>query len=161
MKIVNRMPRVGTGGLARPQETGGCFMKIVTAAKCAKIDRATSERFGVHSLTSDEIGRLSCRFVLSHYSSARRIVVICGEGTTAGMDSWLARDYTERKTCFRLSCSPIRGAARRRERDVFQSSGPSDGRSLQAKSGKLSAYNSRCMRICTSTPSSARDSSRR
>ncbi len=56
-------------------------MKIVTAAEMREIDRATSERFGVHSLTlMENAGASVADFVLSHYSSARRIVVICGRG---------------------------------------------------------------------------------
>ncbi len=52
-------------------------MKIVTAAEMREIDRATSERFGVHSLTlMENAGASVADFVLSHYSSARRIVVI-------------------------------------------------------------------------------------
>src|SRR3989441_10152944 len=85
MKIVNRMPC--GDGRPRPsgQETGGCFMKIVTAAEMREIDRATSERFGVHSLTlMENAGASVADFVLSHYSSARRIVVICGRGNNGG-----------------------------------------------------------------------------
>src|SRR2546427_12784847 len=60
-------------------------MKIVTAAEMREIDRATSERFGVHSLTlMENAGASVADFVLSHYSSARRIVVICGRGNNGG-----------------------------------------------------------------------------
>src|SRR5437016_13925763 len=60
-------------------------MKFVTAAEMREIDRATSERFGVHSLTlMENAGASVADFVLSHYSSARRIVVICGRGNNGG-----------------------------------------------------------------------------
>src|SRR2546425_9655701 len=60
-------------------------MKIVTAAEMREIDRATSERFGVHSLTlMENAGASVADFILSHYSSARRIVVICGRGNNGG-----------------------------------------------------------------------------
>jgi ADP-dependent NAD(P)H-hydrate dehydratase / NAD(P)H-hydrate epimerase len=60
-------------------------MKIVTAAEMRDIDRATSERFGVHSLTlMENAGAAVADFVLSQYSSARRVVVICGKGNNGG-----------------------------------------------------------------------------
>src|SRR6266581_4549344 len=60
-------------------------MKIVNAAEMREIDRATSERFGVHSLTlMENAGASVADFVLSHYSSARRIVVFCGKGNNGG-----------------------------------------------------------------------------
>ncbi len=89
-------------------------MKIVTAAEMREIDRATSERFGVHSLTlMENAGASVADFVLSHYSSARRIVVICGRGNNGG-DGFVA---ARRENMFRLSCSPIpRSCAATRER---------------------------------------------
>jgi len=72
-------------------------MKIVTAAEMREIDRATSERFGVHSLTlMENAGASVADFVLSHYSSARRIVVICGRGNNGGDGFVAARRLHQR-----------------------------------------------------------------
>jgi len=60
-------------------------MKIVTAEEMRSIDRATSERFGVPSLTlMENAGSAMAEHVLSHYASARRIVVFCGKGNNGG-----------------------------------------------------------------------------
>jgi hydroxyethylthiazole kinase-like uncharacterized protein yjeF len=60
-------------------------MKIVTAAEMREIDRATSERFGVPSLTlMENAGAAVSRHVVSHYSNAERIVVVCGKGNNGG-----------------------------------------------------------------------------
>src|SRR5437879_12768329 len=72
-------------------------MKIVTAAEMREIDRATSERFDVHSLTlMENAGASVADFVLSHYSSARRIVVICGRGNNGGDGFVAARRLHQR-----------------------------------------------------------------
>jgi hydroxyethylthiazole kinase-like uncharacterized protein yjeF len=60
-------------------------MKIVSAAEMRAIDRATSERFGVISLTlMENAGTAVADFVLSHYPSPQRIVVFCGKGNNGG-----------------------------------------------------------------------------
>src|SRR5271154_3649376 len=60
-------------------------MKIVTAAEMREIDRATSQRFGVPSLTlMENAGTAVAEFVVSRYSSAERIGVICGKGNNGG-----------------------------------------------------------------------------
>lgn len=60
-------------------------MKIVTAEEMRAIDRATSERFGVPSLTlMENAGAAIADFVLAHHSSVRRIVVFCGKGNNGG-----------------------------------------------------------------------------
>jgi len=60
-------------------------MKIVTAAEMRAIDRATSERFGVPSLTlMENAGAAVADHVLSHYAAAQRIVVFCGKGNNGG-----------------------------------------------------------------------------
>src|SRR5207302_5110524 len=60
-------------------------MKIVTAAEMREIDRITSERFGVPSLTLMENAGLSvAEFALSTYPSAKTFGVICGKGNTGG-----------------------------------------------------------------------------
>ncbi len=60
-------------------------MKIVTAAEMREIDRITSERYGVPSLTlMENAGTAVADFVLSQYPSAKRIAVICGKGNNGG-----------------------------------------------------------------------------
>jgi ADP-dependent NAD(P)H-hydrate dehydratase / NAD(P)H-hydrate epimerase len=60
-------------------------MKIVIAAEMREIDRITSERFGVSSLTlMENAGSAVSEFVLQHYSSAKSIGVVCGKGNNGG-----------------------------------------------------------------------------
>src|SRR5207245_8033633 len=60
-------------------------MKIVSAAEMREIDRVTSERFGVPSLTlMENAGTAVTDFVVSQYPSAKRIGVICGKGNNGG-----------------------------------------------------------------------------
>jgi len=67
-------------------------MKIVTAAEMREIDRATSERFGVPSLTlMENAGSAVAEFVLSQYPSAKRVGVICGKGNNGGDGFVVAR----------------------------------------------------------------------
>jgi len=54
------------------------------------IDRATSERFGVASLTlMEDAGTAVADYVLSHYSTAKRVVIFCGKGNNGG-DGYVA-----------------------------------------------------------------------
>src|ERR1700693_4334423 len=67
-------------------------MKIVTAAEMREIDRITSERFGVPSLTlMENAGTAVAEFVISQYPSAERIAVICGKGNNGGDGFVVAR----------------------------------------------------------------------
>jgi hydroxyethylthiazole kinase-like uncharacterized protein yjeF len=60
-------------------------MKIVSAAEMREIDRVTSERFGVPSLTlMENAGAAVANFVLSQYPLARRVGVVCGKGNNGG-----------------------------------------------------------------------------
>ncbi|HXX28652.1 MAG TPA: NAD(P)H-hydrate dehydratase [Terriglobales bacterium] len=60
-------------------------MKIVSAAEMREIDRVSSERFHVPSLTlMENAGTAVADFVLSRYPWARRIGVICGKGNNGG-----------------------------------------------------------------------------
>jgi ADP-dependent NAD(P)H-hydrate dehydratase / NAD(P)H-hydrate epimerase len=71
-------------------------MKIVTAAEMREIDRLTSERFGVPSLTlMENAGTAVAEFVVSQYPSARRIAVICGKGNNGGDGFVAARKLHE------------------------------------------------------------------
>ena len=60
-------------------------MKIVSAAEMREIDRVSSERFGVPSLTlMENAGAAVAEFALRHYPAAMRIGVICGKGNNGG-----------------------------------------------------------------------------
>jgi len=72
-------------------------MKIVTAEEMRTIDRATSERFGVPSLTlMENAGTAVAALVLEQYSSLRRIVVFCGKGNNGGDGFVAARRLQEK-----------------------------------------------------------------
>ena len=71
-------------------------MKIVTAAEMREIDRVTSERFGVPSLTlMENAGTAVAEFVASRYPAARSIGVICGKGNNGGDGFVVARKLHE------------------------------------------------------------------
>jgi hydroxyethylthiazole kinase-like uncharacterized protein yjeF len=71
-------------------------MKIVTADEMREIDRVTSMRFGVPSLTlMENAGTAVAEFVLSQYSSAKRVGVICGNGNNGGDGFVVARKLHE------------------------------------------------------------------
>lgn len=60
-------------------------MKIVTAAEMREIDRVTTERFGVPSLTlMENAGSAVADLALSQWPSVRRFGVICGKGNNGG-----------------------------------------------------------------------------
>jgi NAD(P)H-hydrate epimerase len=60
-------------------------MKIVTAEEMRAIDRATSDRFGVPSLTlMENAGAVVADHVLTHHGAVRRVVVFCGKGNNGG-----------------------------------------------------------------------------
>ncbi len=60
-------------------------MKIVTAAEMREIDRVTSERFGVPSLTlMENAGTAVAEFVIAQYPSAKSVGMICGKGNNGG-----------------------------------------------------------------------------
>ncbi len=67
-------------------------MKITTAEEMRKIDRATTEHFGVPSLTlMENAGSAIGRFILQRYPEANRVIVICGKGNNGGDGFVVAR----------------------------------------------------------------------
>ena len=91
-------------------------MKIVSAAEMREIDRATSERFGVPSITlMENAGSAVARFVLSEYPQAERVGIVCGKGNNGGDGFVVARKLVEAGRAVRvlLLCDPeeLRGDA--------------------------------------------------
>lgn len=91
-------------------------MKIVSAAEMREIDRVTSERFGVPSLTlMENAGTAVADFVSSHHPRANRIGVICGKGNNGGDGFVVARKLHESgkqiKVLFIGESSDLRGDA--------------------------------------------------
>jgi ADP-dependent NAD(P)H-hydrate dehydratase / NAD(P)H-hydrate epimerase len=67
-------------------------MKITTAAEMREIDRATTEHFGVPSLTlMENAGSAIAQFILERYGKANRIAVVCGKGNNGGDGFVVAR----------------------------------------------------------------------
>ncbi|MGC2173232.1 MAG: NAD(P)H-hydrate dehydratase [Candidatus Sulfotelmatobacter sp.] len=72
-------------------------MKIVTAEEMRAIDRATSERFGVPSLTlMENAGTAVADYALTHHARAERIVIFCGKGNNGGDGFMAARRLHQR-----------------------------------------------------------------
>jgi ADP-dependent NAD(P)H-hydrate dehydratase / NAD(P)H-hydrate epimerase len=91
-------------------------MKIVSAAEMRAIDRSTSERFGVPSLTlMENAGSAVARFILGDYPQAERIGIVCGKGNNGGDGFVAARKLAEAGRAARvlLLCDPseLRGDA--------------------------------------------------
>jgi hydroxyethylthiazole kinase-like uncharacterized protein yjeF len=91
-------------------------MKIVSAAEMREIDRATSERFRVPSITlMENAGSAVARFVLSDYPQAERVGIVCGKGNNGGDGFVVARKLVEAGRAVRvlLLCDPeeLRGDA--------------------------------------------------
>ena len=71
-------------------------MKIVTSAEMREIDRVTSERYGVPSLTlMENAGSAVAEFALSSYADAKTFGVICGKGNNGGDGFVVARKLHE------------------------------------------------------------------
>jgi ADP-dependent NAD(P)H-hydrate dehydratase / NAD(P)H-hydrate epimerase len=67
-------------------------MKITTAAEMRDIDRATTEHFGVASLTlMENAGSAVAQFILQNYPGPNRVVVVCGKGNNGGDGFVVAR----------------------------------------------------------------------
>lgn len=71
-------------------------MKIVSAAEMREIDRVTSDRFGVPSLTlMENAGAAVAEFIGREYPNARRIGIVCGKGNNGGDGFVAARKLHE------------------------------------------------------------------
>src|SRR5664279_2570584 len=67
-------------------------MKITTAAEMREIDRASTEKFGVPSLTlMENAGTAVAEFILENFRTADRIAVVCGKGNNGGDGFVVAR----------------------------------------------------------------------
>jgi hydroxyethylthiazole kinase-like uncharacterized protein yjeF len=72
-------------------------MKIVSTDEMRAIDRATSERFGVPSVTlMENAGAAVAEYVLSNHAAAECITVFCGKGNNGGDGLVAARRLHER-----------------------------------------------------------------
>jgi ADP-dependent NAD(P)H-hydrate dehydratase / NAD(P)H-hydrate epimerase len=71
-------------------------MKIVSAAEMREIDRLTSERHKIPSLTlMENAGSAVARFLLQRYPKAREVIVLCGKGNNGGDGFVAARKLHE------------------------------------------------------------------
>jgi ADP-dependent NAD(P)H-hydrate dehydratase / NAD(P)H-hydrate epimerase len=93
-------------------------MKILTAAETREVDRLTTERLGVPSLTlMENAGKSVAAFIKQRYSKLgrRRIVILCGKGNNGGDGFVVARHLLEigaRATVFLLAeAAEVRGDA--------------------------------------------------
>ena len=67
-------------------------MKIVTSSEMREIDRVTSEKFGLPSLTlMENAGSAVAKFALITYPAAKTFAVICGKGDNGGDGFVVAR----------------------------------------------------------------------
>src|SRR3954467_12167556 len=78
-------------------------MRIVTATEMREIDRATTQKYGVPSLTlMEKAGEAVANFILQPFSAIRlstskrgRITVVCGKGNNGGDGFVAARKLQE------------------------------------------------------------------
>jgi ADP-dependent NAD(P)H-hydrate dehydratase / NAD(P)H-hydrate epimerase len=96
-------------------------MKIVSAAEMREIDRASTERFGVPSLTlMENAGSAVARFVISEYPQAERVGVICGKGNNGGDGFVAARKLVEAGRAVRVLLLADPGELRGDAATMFQ-----------------------------------------
>jgi ADP-dependent NAD(P)H-hydrate dehydratase / NAD(P)H-hydrate epimerase len=99
-------------------------MKIVSAAEMREIDRMTTERFGVPSLTlMENAGTAVAEFVLSHYPNAKRIGVICGKGNNGGDGFAAARKLRQAEKDVRVLLLTETGELRGDAAEMFRRMG--------------------------------------
>ncbi len=71
-------------------------MKIVSTEEMRAIDRATSERFGVPSLTlMENAGTAVANVAMHEFPQARRFVAVCGKGNNGGDGFVAARRFAD------------------------------------------------------------------
>ncbi len=71
-------------------------MKIVSVSEMREIDRVSTSRFGIPSLTlMENAGMAVAAFVLERYSSKQQITVVCGKGNNGGDGFVIARKLHE------------------------------------------------------------------
>ncbi len=84
-------------------------MKITTAAEMREIDRVTTEKFNVPSLTlMENAGAAVARFVVAKYPKAWRFTIFCGKGNNGGDGFVAARKLGDqgRRATVILLCDP-------------------------------------------------------
>jgi len=84
-------------------------MKITTAAEMREIDRGTTEKFGVPSLTlMENAGSAVARFVIAKYPKKHRFTIICGKGNNGGDGFVAARKlgHEGKRVVVILLCDP-------------------------------------------------------
>ena len=66
-------------------------MKILTAAEMREVDRLTTERYGIPSLSlMENAGNSVADFMTARFPrlESRRIIVLCGTGNNGGIFRW-------------------------------------------------------------------------
>lgn len=84
-------------------------MKITTAAEMREIDRVTTEKFGVPSLTlMENAGSAVARFAIAKYPKAHRFTIFCGKGNNGGDGFVAARKFGNegKRVVVVLLCDP-------------------------------------------------------
>lgn len=115
-------------------------MKIVSSADMREIDRITSERFGVPSLTlMENAGTAVADFTLKSYPSAKSFGVICGKGNNGGDGFVVARNLHEAGKDVRvlLLADPkeLKGDAAKEFKKLVSKSKPPPSRKGRGKGG--------------------------
>jgi hydroxyethylthiazole kinase-like uncharacterized protein yjeF len=122
-------------------------MKILTAAQMQDVDRATTERYGVPSLTlMENAGRSVVKFLHQRFSplEAQEIVILCGRGNNGGDGMVVARMLrelgVEPRVLLLADPARLKGDAEVNYKRLAQSGAPltvTDHASWQELKGKL------------------------
>ena len=119
-------------------------MKIVTSEEMRAIDRVTSERFGVPSLTlMENAGLAVAEFAIASYPQAKTFAVICGKGNNGGDGFVVARKLQRAGREVRLLLladpSELHGDAAANFARLHKGQKP--GESAAVKPGSLAIFN--------------------
>src|SRR5437764_10944999 len=122
-------------------------MKIITAAEMRELDRVTSERFGVPSLTlMENAGTVVADFALAAHPDAKSFGVICGKGNNGGDGFVVARklrDAGHRVTLLLLADpAELRGDAAENYRRLADKPGADSGDECDKSGATPSTANS-------------------